>query len=110
MKKKRSAGNKAETKLVVGVGWYSPEQYARLREVAVDPKNIHVRWVAWAAKAEEMNELLRTRGLVVQRIDVDVDELMAWCASEGKPIDGASRAAFISMKCRELGMAMAKSV
>jgi hypothetical protein len=109
MKKKRSADKKPETTVVTGVGWYSPEAYARLREVAVDRENIHDQWVQWAAKSKELSEVLRSRGVVVQRIDVDIEELIAWCASEGKPIDGASRAAFISMKCRELGMAMGKN-
>lgn len=90
------------------IGWYAPEQYARLREVFTDKDNLHDHWSQWEAKASETLELLRAQGIPARKIAIDLEEMIGWCESEGKPLDGASRAEFISLKCRELGIAEQK--
>jgi hypothetical protein len=93
---------------VLGIGWYAPEQYARLREAFADKNNFHERWSQWEAKATETFELLRAQGVAARKIAIDVEEMIAWCQEHGKPLDAASRAEFIAIKSRELGIAEAK--
>lgn len=93
---------------VTGLGWYTPEQYPRLREASTDSENIQERWSEWEATASNTLEILSAQGLTVRKIPIDVEEMIAWCKSQGKPLNGASRAEFIARKCREIGIAEAK--
>jgi len=95
--------------VVPGVGWYTPEQYARLREVFLDRNDLHEQWAQWEAKATEMLELLRAQGIPARKIAIDVEEMIVWCVSHDKPLNGASRAEFIAMKCRQLGTAESRT-
>ena len=106
--KRRVVTKTGKAPLVPGIGWYAPEEYARLREVFTDKNNLHENWSQWEAKATETLEFLRTQGIPARKIAIDVEEMIAWCESHGKPLNGASRAEFIATKCRELGIAEAK--
>jgi hypothetical protein len=43
-----------------------------------------------------------------RKVDVDVDELVEWCRSEGRAVDGAARAAFAVLKLRQTNKEQAK--
>lgn len=94
--------------IVPGIGWYAPEQYVRLREAFSDKDNLHEQWSQWEAKAIETLEFMRAQGIPVRKIAIDVEEMIAWCVSQNKPLNGASRGEFIATKCRELGIKEAK--
>jgi hypothetical protein len=87
----------------VGVAWYRPEQWERLRELVVDPEVIENTYEEWAHMAEEkMGELLKA-GIEVWKVPVDVEELHAWCELQGLPLDGYARAKFVAQKLYEMG-------
>jgi hypothetical protein len=102
-KKSRAVGRTGPGPVLVCIGWYTPEQYARLREASTDQQ-----WFQWEAKATETLEILRAEGLAARKLAVDVEEMIAWCESAGKPFNSASRAEFISKKCRKQGIAETK--
>ena len=95
--------------VVPGIGWYSPEGYVRLRETFTDKNNLHETWAQWEAKATETLEFLRSQGIPARKIAIDVDEMIGWCHSQHKPLNGTSRAEFIALKCRAQGTAEAKN-
>lgn len=105
---KMRAVNSAGQGPVTCIGWYPPEQYARLLEAFTDKSNFHEQWFQWEAKATETLELLRAQGVPARKLTIDVEEMIAWCESQGKPLTGESRAEFISRKCREQGIAETK--
>lgn len=93
---------------VLCIGWYAPEQYGRLLDASPDKSDMNEQWLQWEAKATETLKVLRAQGVAARKLPIDVEEMIAWCESQGKPLNGASRAEFISMKCRELGIAETK--
>ena len=84
--------------LPVGIGWFSPDSYERLRRIAADPENLAETFQAWESKAKEGLFLLRARGVDVHQFFVDVDDLERWCRQNDRPVDGPARAAYISDK------------
>jgi len=97
----KSPEHPVSSTMVTGVAWYRAEQWARLLEVAVDRSSLertHDEWQAMASRG--LADLART-GVSARKVEVDVDELVDWCRSEGRPVDGAARAAFAAWKLRQ---------
>ncbi len=72
---------------VVGVAWYSPAAWVRLKNAVPDPEllqNSHARWLEVVTST--CAKLDSAIGQVV-RIEVDADEFLAWCREQGCPAD-----------------------
>jgi hypothetical protein len=96
MKKTRN-----QSEIIAGVAWYRPEQWQRLREVSEDADNLEETYDAWLKSAERMIRDGIPAGVVVEKIDVDIEEMLAWCNVLGLPMNAASRARFISERVRQ---------
>ena len=88
-------------RVVLGAAWYSREQWHELRAVAADPDALEETYEAWVTVFDAACVKLRTHGMVPERVPIDVDELVAWCAAERVAIDGAARARFAALKMQE---------
>ena len=90
-----------ERPIVVGVGWYRADQWQRLLEVSEDRtqmENTHAEWLGIAERT--LREDLPKAGLAPRKVDVDVEELLAWCHARNRPVNGEARAEFINHKLR----------
>jgi hypothetical protein len=90
-----------ETQIVTGVAWYRPEQWERLREVSEDVDNLEETYDAWLKTAERLIRDGIPADVRVEKIDVDVEEVLAWCNVLGLPMNTASRARFVSERVRQ---------
>ena len=90
-----------QSELVTAVAWYRPEQWQRLREVSEDVDNLEETYEAWLQTAERTIRDGLPTDVVVEKIDVDVEEVLAWCNVMGLPMNAASRARFISERLRQ---------
>jgi hypothetical protein len=87
-----------QSRIITGVAWYRPEQWQRLREVSEDVDNLEETYDAWLQTAERTTRDIPTD---VEKIDVDVEEVLAWCKVMGLPMNAASRARFVSERVRQ---------
>ncbi len=85
-----------------GVAWYDREQWERLRQVAADPERLEDSYEDWVAMAERAIRDIEATGLLIERVPVDTEELVAWCNERGRPIDGEARAEFAAQELRRL--------
>ncbi|GAB3661593.1 hypothetical protein [Ramlibacter alkalitolerans] len=82
----------------VSVAWYSEEQWARVKASAVDPELFEATYPEWVKMAEDaLREIRAAIGNPIM-IDIDADELAAWCLVHGKQNDSSARAEFASYK------------
>ena len=88
-------GNKMEN-VKIGVAWYLPEQWDRLREISDDRENLEKTYQEWLAVAENTCAMLAKEGVQAEKVIVDIAELEAWCRSKGKPITAEARSQFVS--------------
>jgi hypothetical protein len=90
-----------QSQIITGVAWYRPEQWQRLREVSEDVDNLEETYDAWLQTAERMIRDGIPSDVIVERIDVDVEEVLAWCNVQGLPMNAESRARFVSERVRQ---------
>lgn len=81
---------------LVGVAWYDPAEWERLRAVAPDAEKLEPTHAEWLALAEERLASLRAAGHDVRRVPVRLAALQAWCAANGRRPDASARAAYVS--------------
>jgi hypothetical protein len=102
VKKKRFAPAKPAP-MLVGVAWYRADQWERLRSLAADAHVLHDTYAEWEAAALERLADFRARGMLIEPVPVDIDELAQWCREHHQAMDGKARSAFVAEKVQEQG-------
>ena len=85
---------KGNSQTVIGLAWYREEEWDRLKAVAADPNHLEDTWSDWRRVVSKGLEELVAEGHLFERVDVAVDELVAWCRNQGRPVDASARADF----------------
>jgi hypothetical protein len=80
----------------LGIGWYRKEQWARLRSVSTDAKELETSYEDWVANAEKALLSLRAEGADAVKVDIDVEELIRWCQSKKMSVNAQSRSQFVA--------------
>jgi len=86
---------------VMGVAWYRPDQWDRLLEISSDRAELENTYDEWKAVAEENLVNLAQHGYKLRKVHIDVEELLVWCNSQNRSVDGDARTGFTVMKLRE---------
>lgn len=100
-RQRRTVTKVGRDQLATGIGWYSREQYCRLLEASEDRDEMNPTWEEWKKKAQELLGFLQRQRIPAREVHIEVEELIAWCAIKGRPVNGAARAEFISLKCQQ---------
>jgi hypothetical protein len=96
MGKSKKHGRDSEmAALVVGVAWYSPSQWKRLKEVSAEPEKLHPTYRKWVEAFERTMGELTERGLKTTKVRVDISELQKWCGHKKLRIDGEARSQYV---------------
>jgi len=82
------------------VGWYTEQEWAKVRASAADPELFEATYAEWVEMAEQTLSGMRARGLNPEKSYVTADKLLAWCLAHSKPNNSASRAEFVSQQAR----------
>jgi hypothetical protein len=88
--------------VLVGVAWYRQQEWQRLLEVSQDRDDLESTYDEWAAAMPARMAEIQKAGFKPHRIDVAVEDLIAWCRSNGRLLDGAARADYTAHKLRDL--------
>jgi hypothetical protein len=97
----REARGEPGVGMVVGCAWYRAEQWDRLREISVDRDKLEKTHAEWVASAEESLRGMRKVGMRVEKVEVDVEELLAWCEARQLDVDGGARAKYAAEMLRQ---------
>jgi hypothetical protein len=101
MRKRRKQKVKDTGATVMGVAWYRPDQWDRLLEVSSDRAELENTYDEWKAVAEENLVKLAQHGYKLRKVHIDVEELLIWCNSQNRAVDGDAQTEFTVMKLRE---------
>jgi hypothetical protein len=101
MRKRRKQKVRDTAKTVMGVAWYRREQWDRLLEISSDRVELEDTYDEWKAVAEENLGNLAQHGYTLRKIEIDVEELLIWCNSQNRPVDGDARSEFTVVKLHE---------
>ena len=87
-------------RIVTGVAWFRPDQWELLRALAADADTLEHTHAEWEKLAEKTIQDLAREGVAARKVDVDVNDLQAWCLAEHRPLDGPARAAYAATRVR----------
>ena len=83
------------------MAWYRPEQWQRLREMAEDVDSLEDTHEAWLQSAERLIKETAASSVLIEKVDVDVEELLAWCNARAMAVNGKARSQYASEKLRQ---------
>lgn len=92
----RQAARREKNAPLVGLGWYSPEQWEALTQVVPDRAELDDTYEEWEANATQALQTLLAQGARAVKVEVDVDELVEWCQNNGRQPNSEARADFVS--------------
>lgn len=96
----KKTSNKDESRMVTGVAWYRSSQWQRLREVVEDVENLDESYEAWLQTAERMIREGIPSNLSIEKVDVDVEDLLAWCNVRGLAVNAKARSQYVAERLR----------
>jgi hypothetical protein len=82
----------------VGVAWYRPEQWQRLREISVDRDELEDTHQEWVRDTEKAIRELNRNGIQCVKVTVEVEQLLSWCQSQNLPVNGEARSRYVAEK------------
>lgn len=98
MKHKQSRNKKAAA---IGMAWYRPQQWHRLRQVSADVEQLEESYYEWLSLASARFRDLQELGLNIRKVDVDVEDLLEWCKQRGRRVDGEARVLYVTEKIQQ---------
>lgn len=83
-----------------GIAWYRREDWPLLLSLSTDGGFLERTYDEWLAAAEKTYRDLKVRGADVEKVEVTVAELVAWCRRKQRPMDETARSTFLAAKLR----------
>ena len=96
----RLRAKKRNRSTVVGVTWYTEENWSKVRAAATDPDRFEETYAEWSAMAVEAVADLKKTGVNAVKVLIVPNELLPWCLAHNMSNNAASRAEFVSEKLR----------
>jgi len=91
----------------VGITWFREEDYSALRALFTDGHKMPRTWKEWLKGAEKAEKRLQNEGHMTERVYIDPDTFLGWCAENETTVDTKGRnkfaAAFVAEKYRTRG-------
>ena len=87
--------------LIMGVSWYRPEQWDRLREISEDKATFEITYEASLVEWEKKIQQLEAQGIRPIKVEVDVEELLTWCTTQGLAVTPETRTKFMMNTLRD---------
>ena len=74
--------------------WFMPDGYRKMRAAAADRDNLCDSFNEFEQLATKRLSQVLADGHPVEKVEVDADALIEWCAAEERPLDGMARQTF----------------
>jgi hypothetical protein len=85
---------------VVGLAWFDRKQWKRLTEAVEDRSELEKTYEQWEQGALEALRTIERQGQKVEKVHVEVESLLYWCKENGLPVNGKSRAEYVTQIMR----------
>lgn len=87
---------------VVGILWYSPQDWDSIGEEMADPEAFDHPYQEWLEHANKSYQDLLDLGTMAYRIPFRSEEFLAWCRENNRPPDADARANYSAFKVAEI--------
>lgn len=87
---------KRSQQLVIGVTWYTPETWAKVKATATDPECFEDSFEKWKAMAVAARRNFQRSGVMALECQIDPEQFAAWCATHQQENNSTSRGEYVS--------------
>jgi len=92
---------RSDRKMVVGFAWFDRQQWHRLTEVVDDRNELDDTFEQWERSALDALRTLERSRQRAEKVHIDVEAFVSWCKGKGLPVNGPSRAEYVSFVLQE---------
>jgi len=92
---------KSNSDKVIGIAWYTKEQWILLRQVTENPNDIEDTFEEWLANAIKLKNNFIGSGFTVEEVEIDIQDVISWCNKGNKTINSNSISEYVVFKLRE---------
>lgn len=89
------------TRVIAGIAWFRSDQWELLRSLASDADTLERTHAEWESLAEKTIKGLTRGGVLARKVEVDVNDLRAWCIAQKRPLDSSARATYAEARLRD---------
>jgi hypothetical protein len=86
--------------VVVGLAWFDRRQWKRLTEAVEDRNELDDTYEQWQQSALDAVRKIEGEGQSVEKVHIEVESLVSWCKEKGLPVNGQSRAEYVTQIMR----------
>jgi hypothetical protein len=86
--------------VMVGLAWFDRRQWKRLTEVVEDRKELDDTYEKWQQSALDAVQAIEREGQKVEKVHIEIESLLSWCTENGLPVNGKSRAEYVTQIMR----------
>jgi hypothetical protein len=86
--------------VMVGLAWFDRRQWKRLTEVVEDRKELDDTYEKWQQSALDAVQAIEREGQKVEKVHIEIESLLSWCKENGLPVNGKSRAEYVTQIMR----------
>jgi len=87
--------------MVVALCWYQQDEWEKLKHNAADAEKLDDTYKEWKKNANDMIRFVRTAGRNVQKINIKIEALEAWCKTEGRENNSAARSHYATAMAKQ---------
>lgn len=88
-------------KMIVPCCWYQPEEWLKPRDSATDAEKHDDTYEDWKKNANDMIRFVQLAGRKVQKVNIKIEDLEAWCMTEGRENNSAALSHYATAKARQ---------
>ena len=79
---------------VVGIPWYTREDWYKMKALAADKQSFHINYEQWLANTDKSIVLLTNRKKMFERLNIDPIHYAFWCNQKSLRKNRESRTAY----------------
>jgi hypothetical protein len=87
---------------VTGILWWKSGQWEIAKQISDDSSIFDDTYEEWKEAAEKAVSKYKAEGLIIYKVEVDLDDMAAWCREQNRPLDATARTHYVSIKVKEL--------
>ena len=96
MKRKKIQEKNDEVNLFLGVCWYTPEEFIKMKQAAIDGDNFEDTYEEWLQIAERAIKDLKRPGVNPRKVYVKTEDFRWWCEKNNLSTDGPARTRYVA--------------
>ena len=96
MKRRKIRKRSDEVRLILGICWYTPDEFIRMKQIAIDGGDFEATYEEWLHSAERARKVLKRQNVNSQKVHVKTEDFRLWCVKNDLLTNGASRTRYVA--------------